>query len=202
VIARAGRCLALALALLGASAQASEWVTRFQEQGVTVQTREVDGSGYHAFRATTTLAASPEAVLARLRDIDSYTEWFPDTPEARLVNVESVGGDVWFNYLRTDVPWPVKDRDTVYRNRLLRSNDGLRIEIVADPDVLPETRRVVRIRSAGGFWDMRAADGGTAVHWQFHLDPGGNLSPALANPRVLETPKGALRALRAYFAAD
>ena len=139
--AAVGRCLALALAVLAASAQASEWVTRFHEQGVTVQTREVDGSGYHAFRATTTLAASPEAVLARLRDIDSYTEWFPDTPEARLVNVEGVGGvgeDVWFNYLRTDVPWPVKDRDTVYRNRLLRSEDSLRIEIVADPDVLPD----------------------------------------------------------------
>jgi hypothetical protein len=192
----------LAWVLLTAPALASDWTTRFHEDGVKVQTREVESSRYHAFLATTTLPAAPEAVLKRLRDIDSYTQWFPDTPEARQVfpvGASAVDDTVWFNYLRTDVPWPVKDRDTVYRNRLVRRDDGLRVEIVADPDVVPETRRVVRIRKASGFWHMHAVDGGTAVRWEFHLDPGGNISPALANARVLETPKGALRALRRYF---
>ncbi len=173
-----------------------DWKLRFDEGGVRVETRAVAGSKYKTFRARTVVAADPEAVLARLRDIDSYPDWFPDTLEARRVED---GDDTWANYVVTDTPWPVKNRDAIYRNVLQREDSHLRINISADPGALPETDDAVRVPQAGGFWDLQAVDGGTMVHWEFHLEPGGSIPSGLANARVVETPKRALQALQAFF---
>ncbi|WP_439107910.1 START domain-containing protein [Congregibacter sp.] len=179
------------------SALSSDWEMQFDEGGVSVETRDVDGSDYKAFRAKALLPASPDDVLARLRDIESYTEWFPDTIEARAVERE---GDRWANYVRTDAPWPVKDRDAIYSQALTRTGGTIRIDVTAAPDILPDSKDAVRIRAAAGFWELVDVDGSTAVHWEFHVEPGGNIPSGLANARVLETPKGALQALKEFFA--
>ena len=133
---------------------------------------------------------------ARLRDIDSYPDWFPDTVEARSVGREN---GAWANYVRTSAPWPVKDRDAIYVSQLQRLPDRLSISVEADPDLLPETSDAVRIEKASGRWELEAVAEGTRITWQFHVDPGGNVPSGLANARVLSTPREALLALRAHF---
>ncbi|WP_439101346.1 START domain-containing protein [Congregibacter sp.] len=193
------RGLALLLGIVWAGTVLSaEWETQFDEGGVRIDTRDVDNSAYQAFRATAKVAAHPEAVLARLQDIDSYPDWFPDTIEARRVQT---GDATWINYVRTDAPWPVKDRDAVYTQRLERDGDNLRIVVGVAPDTVPESKDAVRIRAAAGHWELVASEGGTAIHWEFHVEPGGNIPSSLVNARVVETPKGALQSLKAHFAA-
>ncbi|EAQ98222.2 hypothetical protein KT71_03207 [Congregibacter litoralis KT71] len=179
------------------SALSAEWETQFDEGGVRVDTRDVDESAYQAFRAQAVVAASPEAVLARLRDTESYPDWFPNTIEARRLEAQ---GDSWSHYVRTDAPWPVKDRDAIYTQRLERDGENLRIIVGVSPDALPESKDAVRIQAAAGRWELVASDGGTSIHWEFHAEPGGNLPGSLVNARVIGTPKGALQALQAHFA--
>ncbi|MFT7289486.1 MAG: hypothetical protein ACI87W_003621, partial [Halieaceae bacterium] len=106
----------------------------------------------------------------------------------------------WRQYVRTDAPWPVKDRDAIYEQSLDWSETLIRINVIAVPDGLPEVDDAVRVREAQGFWELRALDSGaTRVHWEFHLEPGGRIPSSLANARVVETPKKVLLALRAYF---
>lgn len=191
------RTVALILSIAWAgSALSSEWETQFDEGGVVVDTRELPDSDYQVFRARAFIAATPDAVLARLQDLESYPDWFPNTIEARKLEME---GDRWANYIRTDAPWPVKDRDAIYSQVLERTSEGYRIVIGAAPDMLPEAKGAVRIRAASGFWALNAADGGTALHWEFHVEPGGSIPSGLVNARVIETPIGALQALKEYF---
>lgn len=178
------------------SALSSEWETQFDEGGVLVDTRAVPGSDYQVFRAQAFIAAPPDEVLARLQDVESYPSWFPNTIEARKLEQE---GDRWANYIRTDAPWPVKDRDAIYSQALERTSNGYRIVIGAAPDMLPEAKGAVRIRAASGFWELDAVDQGTALHWEFHVEPGGSIPSGLVNARVIETPIGALQALKEYF---
>jgi hypothetical protein len=174
-------------------------VTQFDEDGVRVDTRDVAGSDYKAFRARALISATPDEVLARLQDVTSYPDWFPDTLEARRLEL---AGDRWANYVRTDAPWPVKDRDAIYTQELLRSGDSIRITVGVAPDTLPELKNAVRVRAATGLWVLTPTEGGTALNWEFHLEPGGAIPSGLVNARVIETPRRALRSLKAYFSQN
>jgi len=192
--------LALGMLFAGtvAAAGGEAWDLRFDEDGLRVETRTVPGSRFQAFRAATVIAAPLEEVLARLQAVEEYPSWFPDTRETRVL--ERVEGG-WASYVRTGAPWPVKDRDAVYVSTLERRPGRARIEVSAAPDLVPEVEDAVRIREASGFWDLREIDGGTQVHWEFHIEPGGRLPVSLANARVVSTPRGALTALRSFFGA-
>jgi hypothetical protein len=109
-------------------------------------------------------------------------------------------GDRWANYVRTDAPWPVKDRDAIYTQELTRSAEGIRIIVGVAPDSLPDAKDAVRVRAATGLWELAPADGGTSLYWEFHLEPGGNIPSGLANARFIETPRRALQSLKEYFA--
>lgn len=187
----------LSLALSATLLAIEDWETRVDENGVIVQTRDVAGSDFQAFRGLTELAVAPEAVLARLQDFPAYTEWFPDTIEARPIILED--GQT-ANYVRTDAPWPVKDRDAIYTQSILREPGLVRVDIGVAPKALADVEGVVRVQAAQGSWTLRTrADGGTSVAWEFHLEPGGAVPSRLANKRVVETPRKALMALRAFF---
>lgn len=202
------RCFALAALAsslcLSTSAEDEVWETQLDEPGLLVQTRAVEGSKFKAFRATARIAATPEQVLGRLHDVASYPGWFPNTIEARRLSM--AGGD-WANYVRTDAPWPVKDRDAVYTQSLQRDGPHIRIDVGVDPTAVPEVEGAVRVQQAGGYWELVAVpaaqgDGAlteTAVVWEFHLELGGNVPSGIANTRIAQTPEGALRALQVYF---
>lgn len=191
-----GVVLCLAAGSRSATAQPQDWELRFDEGGLRVETRDVPGSEFKAFRGSVVVPAEPEAVLARLQAVEVYPDWFPDTLETRVL--ERVDGG-WASYVRTGAPWPVKDRDAVYVSSLERGNSRIRIDVRADPDLAPEVDDAVRIREARGFWELRTVEGGTAVHWEFHVEPGGRIPSGLANARVVSTPRGALSALREHF---
>lgn len=192
-------CAPLAMACLFAALPAlaqDSWSLRVDREGLRVETREVPGSNFRAFRASVRVAASPDAVLARLRDVERYPEWFPDTKEAYVV--EQVDGR-WASYIRTGAPWPVKDRDAIYVSTLEGTSDSYRIVVSAAPTRLPEVGDAVRIRKAAGYWHLQRDGDGTVITWEFHVEPGGSVPGSLANARVVATPRGALSALREFF---
>lgn len=186
----------------GGLARAAEaaWEEQVDENGLRIETREVPGSGFKAFRARLLVPAERSAVRARLQDVERYPTWFPDTVEARVL--QAFDGEGWASYVRTSVPWPLKDRDAVYVSRLSSSEHVDRIEITTQPDLVPESRDAVRIQQAGGHWELRDAEGGTLVSWEFHVEPGGKIPRRLANARVVATPRGALEGLRDFFTEE
>lgn len=192
---RMAAALLLLLAPWAASSD-SDWETQVDRDGLIVETREVAGSNYRAFRASITVPAPLDAVFARLTDVESYTDWFPDVIEARRLEGDA---DTWRQYIRTDLPWPVTDRDSIYVQRVSREAGRISIEVGVDPDAVPEVRKAVRVREAGGTWLLVATAAGTEIRWDFHLEPGGNIPSGLANARLVDTPQRALLALREYF---
>lgn len=176
------------------------WEEQVNEDGLRIETREVPGSSFRAFRASLLVPADRAAVRARLQDVERYPDWFPDTKEAQVLEAFEGGG--WASYVRTSVPWPLKDRDAIYVSRLSSKPTRDRIDVSTQPDLVPEKRDAVRIRQAGGFWELSDAEGGTLVYWEFHVDPGGKVPSSLANARVINTPRSALTGLRDHFTQD
>ncbi|MEZ4330951.1 MAG: START domain-containing protein [Myxococcota bacterium] len=177
------------------------WRLDRDRDGITVQTRPVPGSGIREFRGTAEVAASVEAIRALLRDADRFHTWFPDTSESRLLERT---GDVSYQYSVLDTPWPITDRDNVFRAETTRDETTgvVAISVQAAPDRHPERPDRVRVRHARGEWRLEPiAVERTRVVFTMHLDPGGGVPQWLINARVVETPFEALRNLRATLAA-
>ena len=174
--------LALVVGLLaGPTVVRAEWRVVSTAQGVEVSQQTVEGRSLPMFRGIGQVGGSPEQILEVLQDVDSHTEWMPDTAEVRLVRESEEA--IWL-YRRTDAPWPVSDRDVVVRSHLEIVEPEVEIhtffEAVEVPEV-PERRGVVRMPHLEGHWKLRAiAPGRSRVEYQVDVDPGGSLPGWLA----------------------
>lgn len=188
---------ATSLGLSPAKASADSWELRADEDGIRISTRPVPGSEIVAIRGETRIPATVEALLAVLMNAEGYPAWFPNCPTAREL---SRNGDVQIRYTVTSAPWPVNPRDAVFRFTVSRNAEAgsAKIAVGVDPDAHPRQDGHVRVLEAEGLWTLvPGGDTGTAVTWEMHMEPGGSLPDWLVNRRVIETPLGALRGLRA-----
>lgn len=194
------RCLAslLALVLWSAPTFANEsWSLDKQETGIDVYTRPVEGSGIKEFKAIAELDADLPSILVVLRDSDRFKDWFPNTPESKLLSRE---GKISHQYSVMDAPWPVGDRDNVFRVVFDRdeATDVVELSISADPGYYPEQPGRIRVQTARGSWRLEPiAPEKTRVTFRMHLEPGGGIPKWLVNARVVDTPFEALTNLRA-----
>lgn len=199
---RLGLVLLVGMALSTSSdpAYAEQWTLARSEKGIEVHTRPVPGSRIEAFRGSGLVEAEPEVILAVLRDSDRFHEWFPNCPESKLLSRE---GAISFQYSVMAAPWPVDDRDNVFRSVLSRdaTSGVIELRISAAPDAHPEQPGRVRVRTARGSWRLEpSGPGRTRVIFTMHLEPGGGVPAWLANARVVATPFEALENLRSRLA--
>jgi hypothetical protein len=184
------------LQAIGPAAAATEWVLDKQEEGIDIYTRPVEGSGIKEFKGIAEVESGLDAVLQVLRDADGFKNWFPNTPESRLLDRE---GDVSYQYSVMKTPWPVSDRDNVFRSVTERDDETgiVTVKVTAAPDYYPEQADHVRVQKANGVWRLEPlGKQKTRVTFIMHLEPGGGIPEWMINVRVVETPFEALTNLR------
>ncbi len=175
----------------------SPWNLVRERDGIVVYTRPVEGSGIREFKGSALVAASAQQIRALLRDADHFKDWFPNTSESRLLARD---GDVSYQYSVLDAPWPVSDRDNVFRSETTidPTTGQVAIRVSAAPDYHPEQPERVRVRRALGLWLLEPVGAEqTKVTFSMHLEPGGGVPQWLINAQVVETPFDALTNLRA-----
>ena len=173
------------------------WELAKDSEGIQIFTRRVEGSDFKEFRCTTTMDAALTALVAVYQDVDAYAEWMPNTSEVRMLEVQ--GDTAHVHYLVNPAPWPVADRDAVYRFRYSQASSSKMVTIEMDglPDLIPEESGRVRIPRAGGFYRFTPmGDGRVRVVFQLQVEPGGNIPAWLVNWRIVDGPFKTLKRLR------
>jgi hypothetical protein len=137
--------------------------------GVTVEARPT-ASGFDEHRGTAEVCTDLSALEALISDTERFPEWLPYTRQAELLETS----DRQFTYyVRTTTPWPLKDRDMVYR--ITRQSDSattVHLDVVGLPDYEPKRRGATRIREASGRWEFIDTGAGLTVSYQLFVDPG------------------------------
>ena len=175
------------------------WTRARQESGIEVYTRPVAGSTVKAFKGEGLVAAPVERIRALLRDADRLKEWFPNTPASKLISVE---GNARLQHTVMATPWPVTDRDNVFRSVTNRDPETgtVDIRLTAAPDAYPVQEDLHRVRTANGSWRLEPrGPNETWVEFAMHLEPGGGIPDWIVNARVVATPFEALRNLRSIL---
>ncbi len=98
------------------------------------------------------------------------------------------------------LPFPADDRDSVFKVTASRDprTAAVTLRLNSLHDFLPEREKTVRVNEISGFWTFipDTARGTIKVIYQMHSDPGGNLTPLMANMAVVKRPFTVLKNMR------
>ena len=167
-------CAAVGLGLSPA-AFGGDWQRISNEDGVTVDTRDVPGESLPVFLGITTISANIYEVAAVINDIDGACLWTKRCVASREVQRSSETERIFYN--RTSAPWPVQDRDAVLRGHVSGLEEGKTILIRFENTTLasmPAQGGAVRMPRVVGFYRLlRLGPRSTRVEFQVEAHLGG-----------------------------
>jgi hypothetical protein len=168
----------------------SEWDLKKEKDGIKIFTRSVEGSTFAEFKGTITIEKSSlTEVLDVILDVKNYESLFPDLMNPKVLKQDGKYYDI--HYIQVRAPWPVKNRDTVYEQKAVVDKNGKHayVSLKPLPDFIVEDKDFVRIREGSGFWELEEDESNNVkVIYQFHGEPGGDISAWLANSFVVAQP--------------
>jgi len=165
-------------------AWAGDWEEIFEDEGIKVWKKEIEGSDFVAFRGRGIVKAPIQNVAAVIRDADRETEWMENCVDAKTVRFLSATDAIVYHRTGSPVPF-ISDRDTVLKTvtRVLPEQRTIFVDFdhIVDPTVPPKDG-VVRMPVLKGHWRMRQVNAyATELEYQVLADPGGSLPAWLVN---------------------
>lgn len=180
--------------------RAGGWETVADEPDVKVLMRDVPGHNFPTIRAIAVLDESIYDVLAVLSDVNRYPKWMVRCAEAR--RLDKRGELEYVTYSRTDAPWPVSDRDAVYRARVrVKLSQKLvivRFKAIKDARVPPRDG-IVRLSKLSGYYALKIlGPRKTQLDYQLYADPGGWIPKWVGRITAKSAVIDTIRALRKW----
>lgn len=185
--------------LLPSAARAGGWEPLFEDEGIKVWKKEIEGSDFVAFRGRGLIKAPIQKVAAVIRDADRETEWMENCVDAKTVRFLSATDAIVYH--RTGSPVPlISDRDVVLDSRTTvlpaERTVWIRFKAIEDPAV-PKKDGVVRMPVLQGHWRLRQIGAySTELEYQVQADPGGALPAWLVNLVSRKLPFHTVRRMR------
>lgn len=190
-------------ALLASPDSGPGWTKAAETDGITVFTRDKQGTEVKELKALGMIDAPAQAVWSVIRDYPKYKGRMPYTEAAEVVATEDGGKVTWF-YSRIAAPFVAK-RD--YTLKIIDESDWqdgkgfLKSSWVMAPDKGPPPQKdVVRLKTNDGFWLLEPKDGGkrTFVTYYLFTDPGGSIPKFLVNSANSSAVPDVFRAIRKH----
>ena len=195
---RSIRFIFAALLLLPETAAAKEfsWQLQRDSEDIQVFTRPVEGSPLLEFKAVTVVDAPLEEAAALYENAGRMTEWFHRCKEARVLE-QSPEADVI--YFAADLPWPLSDRDGVYRRVKAAKADGsVEYRMHSERGAYPLQKGRVRVTYLDAAWHLiPLPDGRTRIEYRMHTAAGGFIPAPLVNRFSVSLPFKTLKKFRA-----
>jgi hypothetical protein len=187
----------LFLGLSSAHADDGWKVTDLTGEGYEVASRDVAGQQVPTMRGRGLLSGDLFHVLAVLLDAARTKEWAEGVTGTKVLAQEGVVVTLLQTFI--DLQWPVSDRDSITRAKLvvLKKDEEFKLVMNAEPTALPEQEGVIRIKhSYAHFHLKKQADGKVWVEYVVDVDPGGKLPKWLIRWASKSVPGDTLRKLQ------
>lgn len=158
-----------------ASEKTEAWEEVSQSENLTVYRKKMQDSSIFAYKGEAILQAPLERVLGAVMDTPRRTEWMERVIESKTL--KSLGLMEKLDLMVTHVPWPLENRDFVFRSVLqydrMLKKAILRLESIHDPS-FPSPKKTIRGWIHHAAFEMTAVtDFSTRVVAESHIDPKG-----------------------------
>ncbi len=187
----------IVISLLASVAGASNesWIMVRSTNGVETYLNDRTIDGFREYRGVMKMAATFEEARDVIKDIPGNVHWLPSCRRAELVR--TISETELLVYIVSTAPWPVHDRDCVWkRHYVVDTDDHFRLIFTASDEEYEGETGLVRILNARGVWEVkRLADDTAEVSFQYLGDGGGTVPRSFVNSATKRIPEKALIAL-------
>jgi hypothetical protein len=198
----AASIVAILLTFLGSASRGEpprgEWTQVDDDDGIKVWRLDVPGRDLPGFRGETVIAGQVAAIVAQLKRVDRHTEWMHRCSASETL--KRYNDDRVVIYNRTDIPWPVWDRDVILDTAFTYAAQGRLVTLSFkndEPALHPLPEHVVRMPHLEGFYRMWQLDAArTKVVYQVEADVGGSVPRWMAERVARDMPYETLSRLR------
>ena len=173
------------------------WQLKTTAEGISVYTRKVEGSPILEFKSAMIVDAPVAKIIPVFEDEKRLTSWYYQCIHSELVKDEGPQNKIL--YIVLHLPWPVTQRDCVFRRSKSTNekNSSISYSIQALPELLPVKKGKIRVLMINGLWRLTSLpDGKTEIYFQQHVNPGGSIPAFLVNQMAVDTPFHSLKTLR------
>jgi len=181
---------------LSSSFAQTNWELRKDEDGIKVFTRKVNGSSIREFRAEAVMEGKLSNFVAVMQDVENYDELFTNQEESKILDISDT---VHIHYVITDTPWPITDRDGVYKYTYQQDyfDKSVKIKIEAIEGYVEKNSKFVRMKNASGYWlFVPVDDNKVMVIFQMHAETEGNIPGWIINMFIVDSPHKQFQNLR------
>jgi len=171
--------LSLLLVSLSAVQAQDKWELRNQENGITIYSRRPGDGKIVELRLLTQLDATPEALIAQLKNISNYITWVYGNKRSGIIKRVNDHDIIYFT--EAHLPWPIQDRDLVIELNITPAT--------ATTPLIIQAKSFIRIPYSVATWRITPAPGNKInVDYTFSLDPGGSIPNWLVNLTIATGP--------------
>lgn len=183
--------------------QGEDWKLSYDKNNLEIYTKRLDGHPVKAVKGVTRIKTNLESVATAITDADSLSSWFPYMKSSELLQAPDIQGHS-YTYIISNLPWPIKDRDVLYANKITYNEDMTEIylysNVIQDDALKSLNPKFVRIPASEALWRAKAIDNETVeVELYAHADPGGAIPKWFTNLVVIQAPKESLMNLREFL---
>jgi hypothetical protein len=172
------------------------WEKHKTRKGITTFTRPVEGIPYDEFFGRGRIDASLQVIRSIMMNVEKYSRWMNACIESKRLP----GGDrdTFYYYLQSKSPWPVSNRDGIYRCDVKETENRLvfRVQALKNSNLVPERGGVVRMENVLARWTFTRTGDSVIGSYYLRSDPGGDLPVTLYNASGPDLPYKNLIRLR------
>jgi len=195
--------LCLSLFSLGLMAKTlNEWEEVREADGIKVFKKDIEGSDIVAFRGRGVIEAPVEKILWVLLENKHRTDWVDRLK--RNMPLETPSLFDYTVYQEFGLPWPISNRDFVYKGHAARKKSGVvTLDLQStENDKAPKTVGVRAKIYHSGYTMTPLGPNKTHVQVEIHSDPKGWLPKWFVNILQKEWPLKTLKGIRAQVKKD
>jgi hypothetical protein len=110
------------------------------------------------------------------------------------------GDSVFIFHQKYDLPWPVSDRDVVYKVHIIKTAGNIAVNSVAMPNYLPVNPSYIRIKELIAHWDLtHKHNNSTDATYMVIANPAGSVPTWFLNLFLVEGPHNSFKLMHAHF---
>ena len=179
--------------------QEQPWQLKIDKDGIKVYTRKVEGSPILEFKGTMTLPVERNKVVEFYENQALYPQWFYQCKEIRVLETKSETEKILYYVMH--MPWPVSDRDSVYKRvKSVEAGGDVVFRLSALPDAYPKQAGKVRVSYLKVSWRFHALPTGeTEISFQQHCSSDGHIPTAIVNKVTLNMPFKTLQKMKSFL---
>ena len=165
-----------------------DWELRKDRDGIRVYTREREESGIYMYKVITSIRMKPERVFEQVVDFRENLKYMELVDS--LAFLDHRKNERYINYMRLDMPWPVKNREMVMDMKVQFSPDSIRLESDDRPDRIKYNEDIIAVEDFHEEWIIRSfgENGNTQITVTGWINPGGSIPTWLVNMVSARTP--------------